>query len=95
MEMNHRGIVYNYNFLKRYVTVRLNFVERATSDCWSFKYAVRVWIRLSNEGRAANRTLGSLVKMAGDQARLQQEKQQAQEQQELPPTKTIMFFVLW
>jgi hypothetical protein len=32
--------------------------------------------------------------MAGDQARLQQEKQQAQEQQELPPTKTIMFFVL-
>jgi DNA replicative helicase MCM subunit Mcm2 (Cdc46/Mcm family) len=69
MEMNQRGIIYNYIFLKRY----LEYASSLKKPCMTEEASVMLsefWIRLSNEVHAANRSLDSLVRIAKAQARL-------------------------
>jgi DNA replicative helicase MCM subunit Mcm2 (Cdc46/Mcm family) len=74
MEMNQSSITYNYDFLKRYLQYAASIKEPSLTPEASNMLS-EFWMRLSNEGHAANRTLDSLVRIAKAQARLHLEEE--------------------
>src|SRR5215207_4218330 len=74
MEMNQSGITYDYDFLKRYLQYAASIKEPSLTPEASNMLS-EFWMRLSNEGHTANRTLDSLVRMAKAQTRLHLEEE--------------------
>ena len=73
MEMNQRGIAYNYNFLKRYILYAGTSLKEPQMTPEASGMLTEFWMRLMSNGTgraAANRNLDSLVRIAKAQATL-------------------------
>jgi len=70
MLMSQQTMAYNYNFLKRYILYAASSLKEPILTAEASSMLSEFWIRLSNEGYGANRSLDSLVRIAKAQARL-------------------------
>lgn len=70
MEMNQNSITYDYDFLRRYLQYAASMMKEPSLTPEAASMLSEFWMRLSDEGHGANRTLDSLFRIAKAQARL-------------------------